>query len=569
MAEMLASITEAKDSGLFVLADEWDDELANGARPYIELYYKQEAKDFKARVGADPDYWSVVNPKLNEAVDKAVFKFAESTNRTTSMELSAAIERLRDELRQGLVHGEPVRELTNRVQEVFDRAEQSRAMTIAATEASRALHDAQVISGEASSVVVGWRFLASDDACPICLEIAESNPVIPMGGSFAQIGSGDYSDIKAPPVHPNCLLGETSIFASNVRRTIVAQYSGPVVRLVTEGGNLTVTSNHLLLTPFGFARAASLREGDQVIYYGGFKGPISGNPNDYESPSPIEDVVASLSESGSMCSVSVPVATEYLHGDGTFINSDIGIESSDGFLVSDRNAAIRKHVGQPYFNWANTELMGFSKSSSLASVLLALRSATDGGMGIRRDAVTFNRSHTRHSDDECFGESTNMDASIKESSTNGRTTYSNAQGNALFGFSRSVAANDGININRQKTGESIGLLQRPNGNSHFAQTSFNRVTTYSNRISNALKRFSSQVSLLPITRIEFLHWSGPVYDLETSESMYIAGGIVVSNCQCAMTEILDNDEDAALVTGGKDRSKSGGAAVEVPVEVGA
>lgn len=212
---------------MFVLADDWDDDLANSARPYIELYYKQEAREFASRVGADADYWSVVNPRLKDAIDKAVLKFAESTNATTSMELSEAIERLRDELRDGLIAGEPVRELTQRVQEVFDRAEQTRAMTIATTETSRAVHEAQVLSGEASGVVVGWRWLLSEDACEICLDIASSTPVIPLGGMFAVVGTDpDYSSVRFPPAHPHCMCGVTEILDTDEDAALVTGGNG-------------------------------------------------------------------------------------------------------------------------------------------------------------------------------------------------------------------------------------------------------------------------------------------------------------------------------------------------------
>ena len=213
---MLGALTES--SGTFVLASEWDDDLAESARPYIELYYRQSAKQVKARVGADPSFFEVVNPKLSEAVDAASSKFAQSTNQTTSLELSDALDTLRDELRQGLLTGDPIRELTMRVQGVFDLAEKTRAMTIAATEASRATHHAQVLAGEASGVVIGYRWLLSADACPVCIAIAESNPEVEPGGSFAKFGDNpEYSDVQFPPAHPNCQCSMTEILDNEPR----------------------------------------------------------------------------------------------------------------------------------------------------------------------------------------------------------------------------------------------------------------------------------------------------------------------------------------------------------------
>jgi hypothetical protein len=212
------SLTEDQGSNSFVLASEWDDDLALSAKPHIELYYQKEAAAVKARVGASADFWEVVNPKLSEAVDELSLKFARSTNETTSMELSAALDTLREELRQGLLEGDPVRLLTERVMGVFDRADKSRAITIAATEASRATHHAQVLAGEASGVVMGYRWLLSDDACEVCIAIAEANPEIEPGGTFAKFGSNpEYSDVQFPPAHPSCQCSITEILDNEPR----------------------------------------------------------------------------------------------------------------------------------------------------------------------------------------------------------------------------------------------------------------------------------------------------------------------------------------------------------------
>jgi len=500
----------------------------------------------------------VVNPKLNDAVDEALLKFAESTNSTTSMEISDAIETLREELRTGLFQGDPLPELTKRVQEVFDQASESRAEMIAASEASRAVHDAQVISGEESGVVVGWKWLCSDDCCDICLDIADNNQFIPLGGSFATIGGGDYADVEHPPAHPNCLLGETPILAADIRRTFVANYSGPIVRLITEHGYITVTANHLLLTPLGFAKASSLRQGDQVIYYGRFQGPILGDPNDYERPAAIEDVITSLAKSSCMTTGCVPVAAEYLHGDGTFMDGNIDVKSANGFLLSNRASTISEQFRNTSFTWIDTELPGFSGSSDLASVLVALRDATDGGVGSRGESLAFRGRPMRSRDNLRFALSSQRDSRLHKAAMNHRTTDAERFGERQFGFASLVACDDAGNINRNRSVQRNGFLAASERYAKFLHTSFGGVAADTNRLRKALKRFARLVTLLPITRVELLHWDGPVYDIETSQSLYLANGLVSSNCRCAMTEILDTDEEAAMVTG-EPKAKAGGA----------
>lgn len=146
----------------------------------------------------------VVNQRLQDAVDALTLRFCEETNNTTSEELSDALERTRDALRQGTVEGLAIKDLSRRVNEVFDRAETWRAKRIAITESSRAVHLAEQISAEESGVVKGFRWLASADACPLCMAL--DGKEVPLGVPF-EVGTStvpEYSDVYFPPRHPNC-----------------------------------------------------------------------------------------------------------------------------------------------------------------------------------------------------------------------------------------------------------------------------------------------------------------------------------------------------------------------------
>jgi hypothetical protein len=160
------------------------------------------------RVGAadDPNLWNVSNPKIRDAIARATLRFCKETNRTTEMQIDAARDALRKELAAGMMGPEnTVRELTRRVNGIFDSAEKWRAQRIAVTEASRAVHQAERMAAAESGVVKGFRWLLSDDACEICQEIAMENPVIGLEGTFAERGSGPYKNIETPPAHPHCM----------------------------------------------------------------------------------------------------------------------------------------------------------------------------------------------------------------------------------------------------------------------------------------------------------------------------------------------------------------------------
>ena len=158
----------------------------------------------------DPAF-DVFNPRVLDAIRDAVFAFCDATNQTATRDLGQAIQDLRRELSAGLERGEALRELTARVQEIFD--DPARAFRIATTEASRAVHTGQYLAAVDSGVVQGKRWLLSSDACPICKGIAATNPEVSLDEDFAVIGTGPYSRIPYPPAHPHCQCSWTEVLA--------------------------------------------------------------------------------------------------------------------------------------------------------------------------------------------------------------------------------------------------------------------------------------------------------------------------------------------------------------------
>lgn len=174
--------------------------------PLIEAIWEDAGQSFNARLGLDPDNFSVTNPNTRSAIDRAALDFCEVTNATTHMELTQALEATRAALAEGLIaRGDSVADLTRRVNDIFSAAETWRARNIAVTEASRAVHAAQEMSAFQSGVVTGWRLLLSEDACPRCQVIYRRAPAVRLGQPFAIIGDHPvYSIVKYPPLHNQC-----------------------------------------------------------------------------------------------------------------------------------------------------------------------------------------------------------------------------------------------------------------------------------------------------------------------------------------------------------------------------
>jgi hypothetical protein len=173
--------------------------------PIISAVWDHAGAQFNARVGLDPDEWSVTNPHTAGKIQGAALDFCQETNDTTSEQLDVALARTRQELAEGLAEGEALPKLTKRVNQIFDKAEKWRARRIAQTETSRAMHAAQDEAARQSGVVTGWKWLASADACDLCLAIVARTPAVKLGTAFAVVGTNPtYSHIYYPPAHPNC-----------------------------------------------------------------------------------------------------------------------------------------------------------------------------------------------------------------------------------------------------------------------------------------------------------------------------------------------------------------------------
>lgn len=174
--------------------------------PLLSAYWDKAGRAWRASHDLDPDAWQVVNPHLRSKIEQAALVFCEATNNTTSLALADALGLTRQELIAGLfTAGEAIPKLVKRVNKVFDLAARWRARSIATSEASRAVHAAQETAGTEAGIVAGWEWLASSDACPLCLRIEADCKFVRAGEAFAVVGTHPtYSQVRFPPGHPGC-----------------------------------------------------------------------------------------------------------------------------------------------------------------------------------------------------------------------------------------------------------------------------------------------------------------------------------------------------------------------------
>jgi HK97 family phage portal protein len=195
----------------------WDPILAKRATPAIQLAMANGMKEVVARLGlVDGPQFSIFQPEAKTAVKRAVLRLSAETNRTTERALRGQIKELRQSLAEALgTDANTPALLTKAVGRVFKDAETWRAKRIALTESSRATHTGQALAAKNSGVVIGFKWLLSDDACDLCQAILKRHPNgIKLEETFGDVDSyaarGDakksaaYNEIPHPPAHPNC-----------------------------------------------------------------------------------------------------------------------------------------------------------------------------------------------------------------------------------------------------------------------------------------------------------------------------------------------------------------------------
>ncbi len=169
--------------------------------------HKRGRKDFgdPPRVGIG---FQVFDSRVVEFIRHAVYLFCDATNATSESDVATSVAKLRQELSEGLSRGETAQRLTRRIQNIFNNPE--RAQMIAATETSRAVHGGALVAAKESGVVTAKKWLASSDACRICLEL--DGKEVPLDAPFAvEPGGGHYAIIMTPPRHPRCMCDMTQV----------------------------------------------------------------------------------------------------------------------------------------------------------------------------------------------------------------------------------------------------------------------------------------------------------------------------------------------------------------------
>jgi SPP1 gp7 family putative phage head morphogenesis protein len=146
--------------------------------------------------------WDVFNTNIEKWLKTYSIDLADEINTVT-------LDKLKASLFEGWEAGESIPDLSNRVRDLYEEFDKSRADTIARTETQKANDRANEETWKASGVVDRSMWIIGPEPCPICEAL--DGEVRDLGDDFYP--PDEYSDGSGPPRHPRCVCARICILS--------------------------------------------------------------------------------------------------------------------------------------------------------------------------------------------------------------------------------------------------------------------------------------------------------------------------------------------------------------------
>ena len=501
------------------------DELKSYTGDKLEGAYLEEIKRNASILGDTV----IDNAKMAKTVADSSFK-----NATFSERIWVNQDQLKNSLSSvlsnALIQGKNPREFIPLIRKKFD-VSRCNAERLLRTEIARVQTQAQIESYEANGIDE-YEYVACGlkDVCPLCKE---------MDGKTFKLKDMEIGE-NAPPMHPNCVLPNTEIIAPDIEAITKSDYSGDVIKFVTANGrNVTVTPNHIVPTSRGWIRAKNLVKGDKVFCYRGcIENGTVGTPTDNNRTATIENLFASIIETQGSTTSCVPAASIDLKGD-VIPNSKINIVFVDSELRDKINPFMSKFISNSFLiGTGETRESVLSRDSSLSKLLIRIGLAFDGFMGRFDKGSVFFRSSATSRDLISLRRASDYDARLFKYSVNNTATDF-----ILIGNSQTTHAGSVISDNSKLINLSLSSINRNSqSNSIFNENFFNSFSSLMDNSRYLSDTFTTLIEIDDIIDIQRCFYSGHVYDASSLSTLYIANGIVTSNCHCATAPHSDRNE---------------------------
>ena len=432
------------------------------------------------------------------------------------------------ELQRGLIAGVGSREMAQRVKREFD-VSASDAHRLMVTELRRVQTDVAMDSYKASGVQKYVYMAVNPRACPICREI---------DGNVYNVADAEPAK-NAPPMHPNCVLPDTKIIAPALEAIMKSYYLGEVIEFtLSDGRRLTVSPNHIMLTPRGWVRAQDITKSDYVISYRrGVEPFLEGNPTDNDGVPSIEQVFTALAESQGVSTTCVPSTAEDLKGD-VVADTEIEIIPTDSKLWDKLDTTKRemlRNVG--FVGTGKCAEVALDSLGSFAKCLLTLGLASDRIMRrLSIEPLFFWRSLTC-SQLVGFRTPSDYNARLTETAVNSTSANTETNGKRIGTFARFVKLCNQIRIKVLS-----GIRRNTKRDAVFDKHTLDSFGFVSDDFRNLTQTFAREIQIDDVVNIRRFNYSGHVYDTSCMVTLYTANGVITSNCHCTTAPYVDESE---------------------------
>ncbi len=345
--------------------------------------------------------------------------------------------------------------------------------TVAAKAEREASRARMIEEGTDLVIVIGGLIGTS---CETCQKAVAAGPLSLTGQTPGYRTVGEFENMSPPLGHVRCLLPGTRVVAPDLFTVTRGWYVGDAVELLLASGTLlSTTVNHVLLSSNGWVRAGELREGDDVVYCPGLERVMGTDPQYDQVPARVEDVFAAASVANGMSTVSVPVASEDLHGDGHFVEGNVDVIAPASLLRSGGPSASGQGLGYQFLHPSRAAACTFAGSSELTPKLIRLGFAADSIVGRSRSLGASFWAERRHVYRDLFAEAALPDPEFAE-----------------------PVVNDGLR-------DTVAALDSPDA-------------------------FPGGIAPCKVLKVNRYPFRGHVYDLHSLSTLYVCNGVVSSNC---------------------------------------
>lgn len=336
-------------------------------------------------------------------------------------------------------------------------------------------------------------------------------------------GNGYTDDVEQPGEWVFCFPGDSKIpWADGVGKGYRRWYSGELATFVTKSGkSLSCTPNHPILTADGWIPAGELQPGDKIIEAAEYIFSAS-EPDDNNSVPSISQVVGALEEVGVLSSISGDAGQ--FHGDGA--QGDIYVVSTTRKLTFWIKAALPERKKQLFFTMASLARAAISTFEALRVRGLGAGSRL---MSLLGDFLAKPWSQLLHL--QGIGLATgSQNALLLEGATDMSVAYANLLRDFPGRVAGGVKAQDGGELLR--AGLKDLALQLSKINEALLSSSVDAAHGDVQDFCALIEGLPFRTQSVEVVNIKRESWSGHVFNLETSQGLYVANGIIVSNCRC-------------------------------------